>query len=108
MASNRPMEPFSCVKVSSLLLLSLLLLSWVGGWPEASFLFLLLCPIPVTLVPPDWPTVSFGGDCMDVELCGELVVVAMLVVVVVASVDSWSSVKLTIDLPGIGCLEMYS
>jgi len=86
------MEPFSCAKVSSLMLLL------VGGLPGGSFLFLLLFPfpIPVTLVPLDWTSVELGVSVLD----------EVLAVLVVASVDSWNRVKFTIDLPGMGCLEM--
>lgn len=93
MASSRPMEPFSCLKVSSLLL------SGRGG--AASFRFLLLDE----LVPPDWPSDGFKGEGVDekVELGGND---EELEVMVVVSVVSWNRVKLTIDLPGMGCLEI--
>lgn len=106
MAKSSPMDPFSLDRVRSLLLLLLLLLS-VGAFPEASFLF----RFPVKLLPGDWLSASLTVDGVDVDVeLGVNVVTDLVVVVVVvaASVASWNRVKLTIDLPGIGCLAMCS
>lgn len=104
MARSSPMDPFSLDKVRSRLLLVLLLLCG-GAFPEASFLF----RFPVKLLPGDWLSASLTVDGMEVELGVNVVTdLVVVVVVVAASVANWNRVKLTIDLPGIGCLAMCS